>query len=50
MTEQQIRDIVAKLADIARVLTEADPDEAQIETPQHWYFESVRGPRPTNCA
>jgi len=24
--------------------------KAQIEAPQHWYSESVRGARPTNCA
>ena len=65
MTEAEIKTIVDKLADIARVLQDADPDdkaevfrqlglkltyhpgrrllEAQIEAPQHWYFDSVRG-------
>jgi DNA invertase Pin-like site-specific DNA recombinase len=65
MTEQEIKDIVEKLANIGRVLTDADPDDkaeifrklglrltyhpgsllvkAQIEAPQYWYFESVRG-------
>jgi site-specific DNA recombinase len=65
MTEDEIKAIVDKLADIARVLQDADPDdkaevfrqpglklttypgrqliEAQIEAPQHWYFNSVRG-------
>jgi site-specific DNA recombinase len=65
MTEQEIKSIVDKFADIARVLADADPDDkaeilrqlglkltyhpgrllvkAQIEAPQHWYFESVRG-------
>jgi site-specific DNA recombinase len=65
MTEAEIKTIVDKLADIARVLQDADPDdkaevfrqlglkltyhpgrqlvEAEIEAPQHWYFDSVRG-------
>jgi len=69
MTEQEIRSAVDKFADIARVLTDADPDDkaeifrqlglkltyrsgrqlvrAQIEAPQHWYSESVRGPTRT---
>jgi site-specific DNA recombinase len=72
MTEQEIRSIVDKFADIVRVLIDADPDDkaeifrqlglrltyhpgrllaqAQIEAPQHWYLDSVRGSRPTNCA
>jgi site-specific DNA recombinase len=69
MTEQEIKSIVEKFADIARVLIDADPDDkadilrqlglrltyhpgrqlvkAQIEAPQHWYSESVRGPSRT---
>jgi site-specific DNA recombinase len=69
MTQQEIKSIVDKSADIARVLMDADPDDkaeifrqpglkltfhpgrqlvkAQIEATQHWYFESVRGPKPT---
>lgn len=65
MTEADIKAIVDKLADIAGVLQDADPDdkaevfrqlglrltyhpgrqlvEAQIEAPQHWYSDSVRG-------
>lgn len=65
MTEAEIGSIVDKLADIARVLRDADPNdkseifrqlglkltyhpgrqlvEAQIEVPQHWQMESVRG-------
>jgi hypothetical protein len=65
MTEAEIKAIVDKLADIARVLQNADPDdkaeifrqlglrltyhpgrrlfEAQIEAPQHWYSDCVRG-------
>jgi hypothetical protein len=70
MTQQEIKSIVDKFADIARVLIDADPDKAevfrqlglkltyhpgrqllkaQIEA-RHWYFESVRGARPTNWA
>lgn len=69
MTQQEIKSIVDKFADIARVLMDADPDDkaeifrqpglkltfhpgrqrvkAQIEATQHWYFESVRGPKRT---
>jgi site-specific DNA recombinase len=65
MSETEIKAIVDKLADIARVLYDADPDDkaeifrqlglkltyhpgrqlvqAQIEAPQHWYSDSVRG-------
>jgi site-specific DNA recombinase len=65
MTEPEIKAVVDKLADIALVLQDADPDdkaeifrqlalkltyhpgrqlvEAQIEVPQHWQMESVRG-------
>ena len=66
LTEQEIRSIVEKFADTARVLIDADPDDkadilrqlglrltyhpgrqlvkAQIEVPQGWYFDGVRGP------
>jgi hypothetical protein len=65
MSEAEITAAVDKLADIALVLQDADPDdkaeifrqlalkltyhpgrqlvEAQIEVPQHWQTESVRG-------
>jgi site-specific DNA recombinase len=65
MSETEIKTIVDKLADIARVLHDADPDDkaeifrqlglkltyhpgrrlvqAQIEAPQHWYSDGVRG-------
>jgi len=65
MTESEIRAIVDKLADIALVLHDADPDDkaeifrqlglkltyhpgrhlvqAQVEVPQHWQIDSVRG-------
>lgn len=65
MTQQEIKSIVDKFANIARVLIDADPDDkadifrqlglrltyhpgrqlvkAQIEAPQHWYSERVRG-------
>jgi site-specific DNA recombinase len=65
MSEAEIKAVVDKLADIARVLQDADPDdkaeifrqlglkltyhprrqlvEAQVEVPQHWQMESVRG-------
>jgi hypothetical protein len=70
LTEQEIRSIVDKFADIARVLIDADPDDkaeilrrlglrltyhpgrqpvkAQIEAPQGWYFDGVRGPSAPN--
>jgi site-specific DNA recombinase len=65
LTEQEIRFVVDKFADIARVLSDANPDDkaeilrrlglrltyhpgrqlvkAQIEAPQGWYFDGVRG-------
>jgi hypothetical protein len=65
MTDAQIKAIVDKLADIALILRDADPDdkaevfrqlnlrltyhpsrqlvEAQVEIPNHWQMESVRG-------
>jgi hypothetical protein len=70
MSEAEIKAVVDKLADIALVLQDADPDdkaeifrqlglkltyhpgrqlvEAQIEVPQHWQMESVRGPTAPN--
>jgi site-specific DNA recombinase len=70
LTEQEIRSIVEKFADIARVLIDPDPDDkaeilrrlglrltyhpgrqlvkAQIEAPQGWYFDGVRGLEPGN--
>jgi hypothetical protein len=72
MTEQEIRSVVDKLAKIAHVLADADPNdkseifrqlglkltyhpgrrivEASITPAPHGFFESVRGPKPTNCA
>ena len=69
MSEAEIKAVVDKLADIALVLEDADPDdkaeifrqlglklayhpgkqlvEAQIEVPQHWQIDSVRGPTRT---
>jgi site-specific DNA recombinase len=72
VTEAEIGSVVDKLADIARVLSDADPSgkseiyrelglrltyhpgreivEAQVQPAECGFFESVRGPRPTNWA
>jgi site-specific DNA recombinase len=72
MTDQEIKAVVDKLADIARVLGNADSNdkseifrqlglkltyqpgrrivEAEITPAPRGFFESVRGPRPTNWA
>jgi site-specific DNA recombinase len=71
MTEAEIKSVVDKLVDVARVLSTANAEdkseifrqlglkltyhpgrrivEAKIEPAPHGFFESVRGPKPTNC-